>query len=217
MKSNGAMRTWLESVPIERDGVSWAVSLGVHLALLVLLAVHLADLPDRPSGAMLSSWNADDASANLQEVQYSEATGETDEVGGNGLQGTGMALATAPSLGEISRIDTGQMEASDVGAGELPVMVELSAAPNLSDRWPCGRCRRRGQGGEGAVDRITQEIMDSLDKRPNVGRLADGPIGKPASAAGGDRAESSSTSITSWESSSPAAVTLSPSMAVNRC
>ncbi|HEY1602423.1 MAG TPA: vWA domain-containing protein [Pirellulales bacterium] len=168
MKSNGALRNWLESVPIERDGVSWAVSLGVHLALLLLLALIWQSLPDRPVGATLSAWSANDA-VNLQEVQYSESTSETDEVGANSLQGTGMAQATAPSLGEISNLETGQMAASDTGPSELPVMVELSTAPNLSDRLAVrGDAGVGVKGAEGAVDRVTQEIMESLDERPTL-------------------------------------------------
>jgi hypothetical protein len=169
MKSVGAMRSWLESVPIERDGVSWAVSLVVHLSLLVLLAVIWQHLPDRPSVAMLSSADAIHDPPDLHEVDYSTAETDSDEVGGDSLGGTGVALAQAPTLADISRVDARNMAATEVATADLPVMVELSTAPNLNDKLIVkGDAGVGTTGAEGAVDRITQEILLSLEQRPTL-------------------------------------------------
>ena len=169
MKSIGAMRSWLESVPIERDGVSWAVSLSVHLSLLVLLAVIWQHLPDRPKVAMLSSADAMHEPPALHEVDYSAADTDSEEVGGNSLGGTGVALAQAPTLADVSRVDARNMAATEVSAADLPVMVELSTAPNLNDKLIVkGDAGVGTTGAEGAVDRITQEILLSLDQRPTL-------------------------------------------------
>jgi len=169
MKSSGAVRNWLQSVPVERDGLAWAVSLVVHLTLLVMLAMIWQHLPSREGGVVLSSLEAGDATGDLQEVQYSEATTPAAEVGSGGLEGTSVALASAPSLAEVSRVETGAMEASDVGSVDLPVMTELSAAANLSDRLAVSGDAGVGvKGTEGAVDRLTQEILVSLDERPTL-------------------------------------------------
>lgn len=166
---SGVVRNWLQSVPIERDGISWAASLCVHLSLLVGLALAWQHLPSKESGVVLSSLDAAEAAADLQEVQYSEATGTSEEVGSNGLQGTSMALATAPNLADVARIETGHMEASDIGQADIPVIADLSSAPNLNERLAVAGDAGVGvKGAEGAVDRITQEILVSLDERPTL-------------------------------------------------
>jgi hypothetical protein len=170
MKSNGALRNWFDSVPVERDSVSWAVSLGVHLALLVLLALVWQHLPDRPTGVMLSSLDAGDALTNLQEVQYSDATSPADEVGGDSLQGASAALPAAPMLDDLARVETRQMPRTEIGtATDVGVIDELSSAPNLNDR-----ITGKGDAGvgvssaAGAVDQITQRILESLDHGPTL-------------------------------------------------
>ena len=169
MKSIGAVRNWLETNPIQRDGVSWAVSLVVHLTLLVSLALAWQNLPDRPLGAILSSLDVGEDAADLQEMQYSESTSPSEEVGANSLEGTSAALATAPALAAVSTIEPGQLATTEAGPAELPVMAELSAAPNLNDRLAVrGEAGVGVKGAEGAVDQIVLEILASLDERPTL-------------------------------------------------
>jgi hypothetical protein len=166
---SGAVRNWLQSVPIERDGISWAASLCVHLTLLVALALVWQSLPGRETAVILSSADAADATADLQEVQYAESTAASESVGSGGLEGTSMSLAAAPSLADVSQIETGQMEATDVASVDMPVMAELSGASNLNDRLAVAGDAGVGvKGAEGAVDRITQEILVSLEERPTL-------------------------------------------------
>ena len=144
---SGAVRNWLQSVPIERDGLSWAVSLGVHLTLLVMLAMIWQHLPDRQTAVILSSLDAGEPAADLQEVQYSESTAASEETGSSTLQGTSVALATAPTLADVSRVETGGMEASDVGAAD--VSRDDRALVGAESQRPTGRHRRRGSRSAG--------------------------------------------------------------------
>ena len=133
---SGVMRNWLQSVPIERDGVSWAVSLCVHLTLLVLSLSPGSTSPERIRAPCSPRSTPGRPPPICRRCSTAKSTGANEEVGSNGLQGTSMALATAPNLADVSRIETGQMEASDIGDADMPVIAELSSAPISANGWP---------------------------------------------------------------------------------
>ncbi len=172
MKSSGDVRRWLESVPIERDGLSWMVSLAVHLTFLVLLALLWQTLPNRQSAAVLSALDAvpSQDALNLQDVVTSADDDSSDDIGANSVGGVGMALGVAPLLADMSSVDPQNLSTSEMtSSAELPVTNTLSTAPTLNDAIVVkGDAGVGAVGAAGAVHRITQEILQSLEQRPTL-------------------------------------------------
>ncbi|MBI2825137.1 MAG: VWA domain-containing protein [Planctomycetia bacterium] len=169
MKSFAQLRRWMESVQIDKDGIGWVVSLMSHLALFVTLALVWQQLPAARGPVMLSSPDHFAEDASVQDFDYTPTDVEDAGAGGGG--GTGATVASAPTLSEISTVGTRELPASvaDIPTIDLPAMAELSAAPNLNDRLTIkGDAGAGATGAEGAVDRITQAIMLSLEQRPTL-------------------------------------------------
>lgn len=169
MKSLAQLRRWMESVQIDTDGIGWAVSLVSHLVLFVALALVWQRLPSSHAPVLFSAPDHFVEDASIQDFDYTAT--DVEDVGAAGGGGTGATVASAPTLAEIPTVGARELPATaaDVPTIDLPVMAELSAAPNLNDRLTIkGDAGAAATGAEGAVDRITQAIMLSLEQRPTL-------------------------------------------------
>ncbi len=167
------LRRWLQvktgrvETPIDGDAPFWVVSVGFHLLLLVLLAKYMID-PNLPEQSRLVV----DTSETLDlielppEVAFDEET--MDELGAKDDDAFELANAEAP---EIS-IENEVSEDFDV-----PVMEDLGEIVTKNDDFfddtaevqtkvsQTGAAGYSVKGASGAVDRITEEILLSLQER----------------------------------------------------
>lgn len=153
--------------PVNSDTASWFLSLLVHLSLLVALGVWFQSEPRKPTYLAQVSLETPENELAPQEVQY--APSSLSQVGANGVGGLAAAMASAPTLAEESKVQTADVAPTEFADVGQPVMLEISTARSTSDSLLIkGAAGVGATGAEGAIDRITQEIILSLEQRPTL-------------------------------------------------
>lgn len=160
--------TGSDELPLDREVTSWLVSLTLHLAVLILLATLAFLLPNNDQ-YMITSVPLDVEEDLLpEEVHFSELTPV--EIGALGNESVTNAEAAAPIEADISEILT-EIEPISV-IGEMPALdanVKMLTAPNPSDTMLVKGTGNVGTtAAVGAIDRITNEILLSLEQRPTL-------------------------------------------------
>ncbi|MCE9545979.1 MAG: VWA domain-containing protein [Planctomycetia bacterium] len=171
-------RTGQEETPFDGDAPAWLISLTVHLGLLILLTATLASaVRETSSGVEFSTVPVHEDFEAPQEFSYSELN--TKEVGSNSAGG----LTTADSLGAVET-DISQLGASagtaaptvelptvENGNGTIAVqsLIGSSSGTELSETLlRQGAAGVGTTGAAGAVDRITRELLDSMEQRKTL-------------------------------------------------
>lgn len=157
------------SDPGTLDGASaWIVSLLVHLCVLVLLAVWTLSLPQRDQALELSTVTELDAEQfELDDFQYAR---EQPEIGARSIEGLADVQPTALEFTPLAEIAEPQILKIETSAPvKLHETVDLSRAPEIDSRIVVRGASTTGATGVvGAVDRITHEILLSLEQRPTL-------------------------------------------------
>lgn len=155
---------------VDRESAAWATSLLLHLSALVLLAVVTLALPRSDEALNLAIAPLDLAEPEPLSEEFMSSDVVDEELGALAAGGTDGALAAAPQLSEDSLV----IHEVDVIAdlGERPA-VELDMAmfrgPELSTSLPVQGVGAVGTtGADGAIDRLTHEILASLERRPTM-------------------------------------------------
>ena len=160
------IRTGEEETPFDGDTPAWVVSLVIHLGLLVLLTAILRELPPEEASVLLTTTLREENLEVPQEFEYAEV--EDPEIGSGGLVGAAASESFALIEDEISQVDAPEVEMEH---GEI-IVVEQDLIPTgiqIDDY-----IRAQGAAGEGvagalgAIDRITQEILNSLEERKTL-------------------------------------------------
>jgi hypothetical protein len=174
------LRTWWqkqtgeEETPFDGDSPAFFVSLVTHLVLMLVLAFISADREERDVMLTISAPPAEEEVIEEldvpKEVVFSELPAE--RVGANSQNGEEVALSQAPTVSEIyseipSVVDTTPTtEFANLTVNvifEKPVGLTYNA--NLAVKGAMGKGET---GAVGAVDRITQEILRSLEERKTL-------------------------------------------------
>lgn len=149
---------------------SFLVSLLVHLSALILLGVlPVRSHPPQHGVAVRALPLEEPQELRLPEaVQFRELV--ADEVGAASAQGLTAALSLAPQVSEVSIVPSPwQPPAVEVAPLEVNQVVETATGrfyhQNLVVRGSAGEGTT---GAEGAIDRITQEILLSLEERKTL-------------------------------------------------
>lgn len=151
--------------PLDYDLPFWAVSLTFHLCLLVLLARIL--MPPAPERNLQLTALADEPTP-VQvlppEVQFDPQ--QYDETGSNSLDSNALAASQAPviEMAEVNPVEASMSE-SLVGDLMLSEEFEQATADRMESMAAKGTVGQAVAGAAGAIDRITQEILLSLDER----------------------------------------------------
>jgi len=156
--------------PLEGDTPAWAVSLAIHI--VVLLGLALASLGEPPKSArsvtVIEAPLAAEEEVELvpQEVAVSEDPAETE--GAESEQSDAVAQALAPTLSEISVVPV-EAEPDAVVDVELDLVHELPTAQQIDAAVVVkGAVGVGTTGAVGAVDLLTAEIAAALSQRPTV-------------------------------------------------
>lgn len=152
-----------DETPFDGDTPAWVLSLAFHLILLITLGLIWQYRPKEEFSLTLESTETEEQPRIPEEVQFSNDP--QTEIGSNSLAGTNVAMAMAPVLDAVSNIQQ-DVDPTEISTIEVPFMDNISTAPTQSrDLLAKGASGVGMTGTSGAVDRITQEILTSLEQR----------------------------------------------------
>lgn len=160
--------TGSDELPIDSESASFLISLGLHLAILVMLATLSFLLPGQSEFLLTSE--PTDLEENLlpEEVHFSDLAHL--DIGALGNESITDAAAAAPELSEISEV-LNEIEPvsliSDMPA--LSAEISVMTAPTVTENVLVKGTGNVGTSAAvGAVDRITNEILLALEQRPSL-------------------------------------------------
>jgi hypothetical protein len=158
-----------EETPLDGDTPAWAVSLVVHVAVLVGMALVMIPMPPKstPAISIVQSPVEDVLLVDPQELAVS--LDEQPAVGAESTDSLDAAEAVAAVLAEESVVS---VEAPDIPDSDItiePVLDVLATGLALSDSLVVkGDTAVGTTGASGAVDRLTMEIQASLEQRDTI-------------------------------------------------
>ena len=162
-----------EDTPFDEDMPAWLLSVAIHLGLLAILAIFLRDIPSEERRIELVTTIAEPTPEEPpRDFFFSQV--EKEAIGSNGLEQFEMADSFAELTEEFTELaveqDTPQpiqVESSEIAFRDslLDADYAIEADPAMSIQGSAGVGVR---GTEGAIDRITQEIIDSLEQRETL-------------------------------------------------
>ncbi len=155
----------------DTDYGPFAASLSFHLVLLVMLALISLTAPPQPDALVLTlptEQVVEEELSTPERIQFSDDPAEN--VGANSFHGDQAALAQALELDPVSEIfnfaETIETPEPDI---DVNLAVDVSTAERLTDSVAVrGSTGENVTGASGAVDRITQEILLSLEDRKTL-------------------------------------------------
>lgn len=157
--------SWLDG-----DTKSFLISLVVHVALIVGLASVPIIASPQSLALLIQSVPVPEEEPEfnvIDEIAYSDTP--SDSIGANSFGGSGMALSEAPVVADVSEIPI--LDAASLNTNpNLEVSSNVKQAVGLvdSNRSVRGMTGVGTTGTEGAVDRITYEILRSIEERPTL-------------------------------------------------
>ena len=153
----------------DNDKQAFLVSLLVHVVVILALATIPFVVDSMPSSATFVAAELDEAAEEIKLIDQVAISDElTQEIGANGTEDAGMALSTAAILAELSEVPapTPSMPilSTTFGLSDMPQAVGLVR----SDSVVQGMTGVGTTGTDGAVDRITYEILKAMEERPTL-------------------------------------------------
>ncbi len=158
------------AVWFDSETKSFLASMLVHLVIIVGLASYtVVTQPDILAMFIESQPIADEMPPLdiVNDIAYSETPAE--EIGANSIGLADMALSMAPTLADISEIPTMEMEMS-MPNPNVHVSIDIKEAVGLTEATKAvrGSTGVGETGTQGAVDRITFELLQSIEQRPTL-------------------------------------------------
>ena len=178
MKVIQGLREWWqrqtgeEETPLDGDSPAFIVSLLVHLGVVVTLGLVPLIIKSNQITLVVEAPVPEEQEVELklpEEFYFSEQPAE--EVGANSVNGDAMALSLAPVISEVSQIPNHmevQTDVSDVNV-EINNAIEVATGLHYSQNMAVKGAAGEGTtGASGAIDRITHEILLSLEERKTL-------------------------------------------------
>jgi len=166
------MKTGEEETPFDGDSSAFFVSLLFHMLLLIVLGL-IPFVLNNPNVSLTIAAplteEFEEADLKLPE-EFAASPLVSEEIGANSVGDTGMAMSLAQIVSDVSVVPSPTdlpMEPS----GEIAINNEISVATglhfsqNLAVRGGTGE---GVSGAVGAIDRLTQEILRSLEERKTL-------------------------------------------------
>jgi hypothetical protein len=165
------VQTGEEDTPFDGDSTAFFASLVFHLCLLLVLGLVPFILPDRQISLTVA--------APVEEFEEEELTIPEDfasspmvqeEIGANSVGSVEMAMSLAPVISDVSVVPS-PMDMPPEVDGNIEINNEISIATGLhySDNLTVKGATGVGvSGASGAIDRLTEEILRSLEDRKTL-------------------------------------------------
>ncbi len=150
-----------------RNMPAWVVSFTIHVVLLIVVSLLSFAVPI-PFQLTLTVPDVMPIDELPQEFRFEDAP--TDELGAASEDGIGVAMAAAPNL-DLEEIIQEQPELELLDAGDIQFVddVQLATTPlNTSTKLVRGVAGVGVTGANGAIDRITSEILLSLEEKDTL-------------------------------------------------
>ncbi len=152
------------------DSTAWLSSVGVHLLLTVALGLTTIVVPHEfeKLSLALESISLPDEQLLAEEFVASDLTPE--EIGALSQHGEESSLAAAMKIDDTSLVLFEHERVSDFGDRlSVDVATPVFRGPELNERLPVQGAGSVGTtGAMGAIDRITQEILISVEQQPTL-------------------------------------------------
>lgn len=171
----GAKRWWQErtgedETPLDGDTPAWALSLVIHVAVLLGLGMSILRDDPQPRRFAVVQVAPDQEEAEVDMAPQEMAISEEpqDDAGAESADSVDIAQAFAPELSEQSIVPVVPTTVFDSDIQVEPVDA-LPTGPEIdADLVIQGDVGIGTSGAAGAVDRLTMEIAASLEQRPTV-------------------------------------------------
>jgi hypothetical protein len=165
-------RTGVDDSPLDGDTSAFAVSFGVHMLLLIILGLLPVITPPDPPVILVSAATTPEP---LEQFQVPEEfyfnTQQSIDVGANSISGQMMALSEAPIVSDVSIVPQHADVVTDTTNPEIEVNNIVAVATGLHLNKSVAVKGAAGEGTTGAVgaiDRLTHEILLSLEDRKTL-------------------------------------------------
>ncbi len=159
---------WFKERWLDGNSEAFLVSLAFHIVLILALAV----VPVVVSNPEVFSFKPTTPIENEEFTlidQIAIAEEPSTEVGANGEFDAGMALSTAPILSELSEIPSPSIDPPTLNATyDLSNQLQQAVGLVRSDTVVKGMTGVGTTGTDGAVDRVTYEILQAMEERPTL-------------------------------------------------
>jgi hypothetical protein len=161
-------RTGRAETPLDGDAPAWAVSLLVHLAAFLLLAGATLLLPT--GGQVMLSARSVEPEPELVIEEFRFQQNPSPEMGVLSEGGVDSARPVAMELAEESQIAYELPPTAPLGQLQVFELDRtILSGPNVADNLLVKGAGSVGAvGAEGAIDRLTNEILLSLEERPTL-------------------------------------------------
>ena len=178
MKMIQGLRTWWQKqtgedeTPFDGDSPAFIVSLLAHLVLVIALGLTPLIVSDNQVTLTVVSVPETEEIEELkvpEEFYFAEQPSQ--DVGANSVQGEAMALSEAPIISEVSVIPNHQeiLPEVEVANVEINNAIEVATGLNYNANMAVKGAAGEGTtGAVGAIDRLTHEILLSLEERKTL-------------------------------------------------
>ena len=148
---------------------AWLVSMFVHVAVLMLLAMVVVPPAQRPPAAIAIEQPVVEELELFEPEAIAVEVEASDQVGANSNGGEAVAESLAPVIADVPlvAVDTPEIVDSDVHIELMEEIMPVALALDTSLKIR-GDSAVGTDGASGAVDRLTLEIAASLDKKDTV-------------------------------------------------
>ncbi|HUE73738.1 MAG TPA: vWA domain-containing protein [Pirellulaceae bacterium] len=165
-------RTGVDDSPLDGDASAFAVSFAVHMLLLIILGLFPVITPPEPPVILVSAATTPEE---LEQFQVPEEfyfnTQPSIDVGANSTRGQMMALSEAPIVSDVSIVPLYSDVVTDTTHPQIEVNNIVAVATGLHLNKSVAVKGAAGEGATGAVgaiDRLTHEILLSLEDRKTL-------------------------------------------------
>lgn len=176
MKPFEQARRWLqtysgeEETPLDGDTPAWAISLVIHVAVLLALALAVLQPPPRSAPAITIVQSPIEEQAVFEPAaEFDVADIPVEEAGAQSANSTEVAEALAPTEAEVP-VAAPEADPNIVSDVRMEPLDAEAAAPNLTESFvvPGAVTGVGTTGAAGAIDRLTAEIGAMLDQRDTL-------------------------------------------------
>lgn len=154
----------------DRDSLAFLASVGAHILVVVGLAsITIVSRPEFLSVLIDSAPIAEELAPIdvVTDIAYSDTP--SDEFGADSIGSIDMALSSAPIVADVSAVEATDLDVT-IPDGDVNVTFTVEKAVGLTEAPKAvrGMTGVGTTGTDGAVDRVTYEILQSLEERPTL-------------------------------------------------
>lgn len=162
-RTAGLAAVW-DDLDLDRGGLAWSVSLGVHAALVVTLTLITIYIPSPRAAVTLDSETQEEPLDLPENLEIDDAP--QPEIGALSALGSDAGGLNAAMQSDLLEMTTDPLESDALLAPSLD--VDPTSPAFSIDRTTRGVAGAAATGAEGAIDRLTAEILRYLEQGPTL-------------------------------------------------